>query len=49
MRITLTKRMIHEVMREIGRRGGKSRSPEKRAAAVANGRLGGRPRKRGAR
>ena len=31
----------------LGQTGGKSRSPAKRAAAKANGRLGGRPRKAG--
>ncbi len=31
----------------LGETGGKSRSPAKRAAAKANGRLGGRPRKAG--
>lgn len=29
----------------LGRRGGQSHSPAKRAASAANGRLGGRPRK----
>jgi Protein of unknown function (DUF2442) len=32
-------------MRELGRRGGQARTPEKAAAARANGRKGGRPRK----
>jgi hypothetical protein len=35
-------------MRELGRRGGKASTPEKAAAARANGRKGGRPRKKAA-
>lgn len=35
-------------MRAIGKRGGSTRTPAKRAAARANGRKGGRPRKRAA-
>jgi len=30
---------------QLGRKGGKAKSPAKAAAACANGKLGGRPRK----
>ena len=36
---------IHEAAKVLGRKGGRSRSPAKVAAARENGKKGGRPRK----
>jgi hypothetical protein len=36
--------LIHEYLRSIGRRGGSSRSPKKRAASARNGHLAGQRR-----
>jgi len=41
----MNRRLIHEVMAVMGRKGGKASTPEKAAAARKNGKLGGRPRK----
>ena len=40
---TVTVRAVKKYLAAIGRKGGKSASPAKQAAARANGRKGGRP------
>jgi len=37
---------IRQVMRELGRRGGKAKSTAKGEAARSNGKLGGRPKQK---
>jgi hypothetical protein len=41
----VNKKQLSEIAAELGRKGGKAKSEAKTTAALANGKLGGRPRK----
>ncbi len=43
----MTRNLTTEEAKEIGRKGGKSKSEKKQAASKRNGALGGRPKKGG--
>ncbi len=43
----MTRNLTKEEAREIGRRGGLSKSEKKQASSRENGKLGGRPKKGG--